>query len=173
MGEGVAGVLKPIHAFVPEAMEQTRDAFGARHREGALVVAPFVVEEDPRFQTIAGSPRISGGVTWVGLVAKRPGSNVFTSMVTIGRARNNDIEVNAATVSKFHAYLMLEDGPVLVDAGSTYGTFVHEKKLVPRRERHPLRPGDTIRLGSVYMTYHDGAGLYDLLRREGARRISA
>jgi hypothetical protein len=166
-------VLEPIHTFVPEAMGSSRDAFVARRPEGALVVAPFVAEEDPRFQTIAGSPRVAGGVTWVGLIAKRAGSNVFTSMVTIGRARNNDLEVNAATVSKFHAYIMLEDGPVLVDAGSTYGTFVHEKKLVPRRERHPLRPGDTIRLGSIYMTYHDPCGLYDLLRREGMRRASA
>lgn len=166
-------MLRPIHAFMNDARDGTIDAFLRSHPEPVLVIAPFQADEDPRFATVAGDPSsLLGGVAWVAKVAKRAGSNVFTAMVTIGRARNNDIEVNAGTVSKFHAYVMLEpSGPVLVDAGSTYGTFVHERRLASRRERHPLRPGDGVRLGSVHMTYFDPATFHEHLRREAQRHL--
>jgi hypothetical protein len=166
-------MLRPMQAFMKDARNGALDEFLRLHPEPVLVVAPFQADEDPKFNTVAGDPSaLYGGVAWVAAVSKRTGSNVFTSMVTIGRARNNDIEVNEGTVSKFHAYVMLEPGgPVLVDAGSTYGTFVHGRRLTPRRERHPLVPGDGIRLGSVHMTFFDAATFYEHLRREADRHL--
>lgn len=166
-------MLRPMQAFMKDARNGALDEFLKLHPDPVLVVAPFQADEDPKFNTVAGDPSsLQGGVAWVASVAKRAGSNVFTSMVTIGRARNNDVELNEGTVSKFHAYVMLEPGgPILVDAGSTYGTFVHERRLVSRRERHPLRPGDGIRLGSVSMTYFDPPTFYEHLRRETDRHL--
>lgn len=168
-------MLRPLHAFLQDATRPL-EAFFERHPHPVLVVAPFESEEDPRFRTVAGpllrpggpAPRGPGEGAWVAPVTKRPGSNVFTAMVTLGRARNNDIELNASTVSKFHAYVTLEAaGPVLVDAGSTFGTFVNGQRLSPRRERHLLRSGDEVRAGQVAMTFLDPPAFLDLLRREG------
>jgi hypothetical protein len=168
-------MLRPIQAFITDARNGALDEFLRRNPDPVLVVAPFHADEDPRFNTVAGDPSsLVGGVAWVAPVKKRTGSNVFTTMVTIGRARNNDIELNAGTVSKFHAYIMLEPGgPILVDAGSTCGTFVHERRLAARRERHPLVPGDGVRLGSVLLTYYDAATFYEHLRREAERHLRA
>lgn len=168
-----AVVLRPIQAFMNDARNGALEEFLKQHPDPVLVVAPFEADEDPKFNTVAGDPSaLHGGVAWVADVAKRSGSNVFTSMVTIGRARNNDIELNEGTVSKFHAYVMLEPGgPILVDAGSTYGTFVHERRLVSRRERHQLVSGDGIRLGSVSLTYYDAAAFYQHLRRETEKHL--
>ncbi|MCO5165369.1 MAG: FHA domain-containing protein [Planctomycetes bacterium] len=167
-------MLRPLHAFLQDAARPL-ESFFERHPHPVLVVAPFESEEDPRFRTVAGAPRPAAprGAfegAWVAPVTKRPGSNVFTAMVTLGRARNNDIELNASTVSKFHAYVTLEaTGPVLVDAGSTFGTFVNGQRLSPRRERHLLRSGDEVRAGQVVMTFLDPPAFLDLLRREGER----
>jgi hypothetical protein len=160
-------MLRPIHAYLQEARDGSRDGFAATHPAPFLLVAPFAAQEDAHVRTLAARGGPTDGVRWVATLAKRPGSNAFTSMVTIGRARNNDVELTAATISKFHAYVMLEAaGHVLVDAGSSFGTFVHERRLVPRRERHVLRVGDGLRLGALTMTYLDAGALFDLLRRE-------
>lgn len=166
-------MLRPLHAFLQHATGASQDEFLAVHPDPVLLIAPFASEEDPRFNTVAGAPRPhEGGLSWVATVAKRPGSNVFTAMVTIGRARNNDIELNASTVSKFHAYVTLDpSGPMLVDAGSTFGTFVLDHRLVPRRERHPLRSGDGVRVGSVAMTFLDAPAFYEHLRREAEQHL--
>jgi hypothetical protein len=151
------------------------EEFFERHPHPVLVVAPFAAEDDPRFKTVAGAPGSeSSGLWWIAPVAKRPGSNVFTSMVTIGRARNNDIELKTSAVSKFHAYVTLgPDGPTLVDAGSTFGTYVGDKRLTPRGERHPLSTGDVLRLGAVSMTYMDPAAFHAHLRRAGEEPLRA
>lgn len=168
-------MLRPIHAFMQQATGAGAEEFLAVHPEPVLLVAPFACDEDPKFNTVAGAPRPhEGGLSWVATIAKRPGSNVFSAMVTIGRARNNDIELNSSTVSKFHAYVTLDaGGPTLVDAGSTFGTFVHDHRLAPRRERHLLKSGDGVRLGSVAMTYLDARAFYEHLRREAERPLRA
>jgi hypothetical protein len=166
-------MLRPIHAFMQHATGTSVEEFLSVHPDPVLLIAPFATEEDPKFNTVAGMPRPhEGGMSWVATVAKRPGSNVFTAMVTIGRARNNDIELNSSTVSKFHAYVTLEqEGPMLVDAGSTFGTFLLDHRLAPRRERHPLRSGDVVRIGSVAMTFLDARSFYAHLRREAESHV--
>lgn len=167
-------MLRPIQAFLQDAVHAPLEEFFERHPHPVLLVAPFAAEEDPRFKTVAGGGPDAGGVWWVAPVTKRPGSNVFTAMVTIGRARNNDVELNASTVSKFHAYVTLgPGGPMLVDAGSTFGTYVGEHRLTPRAERHPLRTGDLLRVGAVSLTYLEPAAFHEHLRREGDRELRA
>lgn len=174
-GEGGFQMLRPMQAFLQHATGAGETEFLAVHPDPVFVIAPFASDEDPKVSTVAGAPRPhEGGLSWVATVAKRPGSNVFTAMVTIGRARNNDVELNSSTVSKFHAYVTLDaGGPVLVDAGSTFGTFVHDHRLAPRRERHALRSGDGVRVGSVAMTFLDARAFYEHLRREADRHLRA
>ncbi|HYW52547.1 MAG TPA: FHA domain-containing protein, partial [Dongiaceae bacterium] len=68
------------------------------------------------------------------------------SVLNIGRAHDNDIVLNGAAVSRHHARLMLGNGtpPVLLDVGSTNGTYVNGELL---REARSLERDDVIFLG--------------------------
>ncbi|MHC4781151.1 MAG: FHA domain-containing protein, partial [Planctomycetota bacterium] len=81
-------------------------------------------------------------VTLVMPVAKSD-RNTFGNMVTIGRAKNNDIMIQFASVSKFHAYIRMKSprGPFsLADAGSSYGTRLEDRAL-RKDEPVPLESG--------------------------------
>jgi ABC-type multidrug transport system ATPase subunit/pSer/pThr/pTyr-binding forkhead associated (FHA) protein len=69
-----------------------------------------------------------------------------TSALTIGRAPDNDIVLNAAGVSRHHARLTFRDGgaAALADLGSTNGTYVNGDLL---REPRALEPQDIVFLG--------------------------
>ena len=57
--------------------------------------------------------------------------NPFGSLITVGRATNNDIVLPLRTVSKMHAYFMGSSGPAwkVTDQHSANGTFVDGFKL--------------------------------------------
>jgi phage shock protein A len=68
----------------------------------------------------------------------------LTRRVTIGRAADNDIQVEARFVSRYHAAVMA--GPsqtVIEDLGSTNGLLVNGRRV----SRHLLRDGDVVRIG--------------------------
>ncbi len=135
-------------------------------QEGALDTERVTPEETARRAAqppISTEPRIEP-------LRKRSGSNAFMSMVTIGRATNNDVVLDARGISKFHAYVLREPGGgfTLVDAGSSYGTHVNDRPVKPREEKVPLRGGETVTIGSVRATFHLPATLYAALRRLGA-----
>ena len=73
--------------------------------------------------------------------------------MTIGRAVENDIVITSRRVSRQHARVQ-KDGPrmVLVDLGSTNGTFLNGDRLLTPIE---LRDGDSISIGDVELVYHD------------------
>jgi hypothetical protein len=100
-------------------------------------------------------------------LCKKPGAGDFMAMITIGRDPTSDVVLSGAGVSKFHAFVLRGDGSamMLVDAGSTYGTRVDGKALKPRDERHTLREGERISMGSVHATYHSPPSLHATLRR--------
>jgi hypothetical protein len=57
-------------------------------------------------------------------------------------------------VSRAHAALDSQDGQlVLIDLGSTNGTFINERRI-PRDQPQPLRNGDSARLGQVVMNIY-------------------
>lgn len=72
-------------------------------------------------------------------------------VLSIGRAPDNDIVLDALGVSRHHASLSYEGGaqqPVLTDLGSTNGTFVNGQPLA---ERRPLKPHDLVFLGGFLL----------------------
>lgn len=160
-------MLEQLFSFVSAAHKKTREQFAQAFPEPVFVIEPFVESASGpgKFGTIAG-PAGSGQETSVARIKKRPGANAFDMMVTIGRARNNDIELRAQDVSKFHAYVMFgADGEAsITDAGSTYGTFVKGRQLRAREDRVTLSPGDEVRLGSVVMRFHTPGSFFDYLR---------
>jgi anti-anti-sigma factor len=63
---------------------------------------------------------------------------------TLGRHADNDISLAGRSVSRFHAEIALgEEGWILEDHGSTYGTFVNGQKVEGVVE---LKDGDKIRV---------------------------
>lgn len=71
----------------------------------------------------------------------------FLSSISVGRARNHDIVLRHASVSKFHANLEIEEGRLFIkDAGSRNHTFVNHERVLSRVE---VKPGDNVRFGWV------------------------
>lgn len=67
--------------------------------------------------------------------------------LTIGRGEGNLIRLDADSISRRHAQIVIDGGaPALEDVGSTYGTFVGGRKITGR---HSLRDGDLIRIGEA------------------------
>jgi pSer/pThr/pTyr-binding forkhead associated (FHA) protein len=100
----------------------------------------------------------SGESLAIELVAKDGGAEV-----KLGRAAENDVVVDDATLSRVHLVLRRgEDGSWTArDAGSRNGTKVDG---APAARALPLRPGSTLEAGAVRLTFYDAAGLYVRLR---------
>ncbi len=79
----------------------------------------------------------------------------FPSMISLGRTANNDLVVDDAQISKFHASFRFRDGELEVeDAGSANGTFIGRAKLVKGVPRL-LRRGETIHFGTLAFDLYD------------------
>lgn len=72
----------------------------------------------------------------------------FLATISVGRARNHDIVLRHASVSKFHANLEVEEGDRLFvkDAGSRNHTFLNHERINSRVE---VKSGDNLRFGWV------------------------
>lgn len=88
--------------------------------------------------------------------------NPFTDVITVGRAKSNDIAIESPDVSKVHAWIRQRPGGLVIsDNASTNGTFLDAVKLPPKVD-HPLRPGLTVRFGHVTCRFVTPDDLVDL-----------
>lgn len=82
-------------------------------------------------------------------------NNPFAMGVTVGRVENNDLVVDDASVSRFHAWLQQDERTgewSLTDAESRNGTWVDGAQLEARR-RAVLKDGATVKFGDVVMRF--------------------
>lgn len=78
-------------------------------------------------------------------------------MLSIGRDPSNELPLDSPLVSRRHARAeRVDGGHVLIDLGSTNGTYVNGVRLQPN-VRHPLRIDDLIQIGPFNLTYHPDA----------------
>jgi pSer/pThr/pTyr-binding forkhead associated (FHA) protein len=85
--------------------------------------------------------------------------------VFVGRSSNNDISIPHPTVSKLHAYFVLEDRKWwLVDVGSSNGTTVNGMKAPPRAKTG-LHDNDVVVFGRCAFSFLLSRSLYDLVMR--------
>lgn len=99
-------------------------------------------------------------------VGKREG-NVFRDMISVGRAKNNDIVLPYTSVSKFHAFFRKRGaGPyALSDAKSTNRTLVNGEELKPERARD-LSDGDIVAFSpKLVFSFHSGNGFYAFVEK--------
>lgn len=82
-------------------------------------------------------------------------NNPFAMGVTIGRVESNDLVVDDASVSRFHAWLQQDERTgdwSLTDAESKNGTWVDGAQLAAK-QRVVLRDGGSIKLGDVVFRF--------------------
>ncbi|MGA9525532.1 MAG: FHA domain-containing protein [Myxococcaceae bacterium] len=119
--------------------------------------APARSTQELLWQTV---PRFEAGVTLhdpvvIPLRKRTDRPNPFALGITIGRASNNDIPLDHASVSRFHAYLQLQSSGAfeLFDADSSNGTLCDERP-VPSRRGVTVRDGTRITLGDVTLMFY-------------------
>ena len=79
------------------------------------------------------------------------------TLLTIGRAPDNQLVVNDAKASSHHAEIRPDgQGYSIIDLRSTNGTLINEQRLLSNVPR-PLQPGDIVRIGDTRFTY-EGEG---------------
>jgi hypothetical protein len=146
----------------------TEEDFLRRYPHPALLLEPFsesstssmIDTPDPDAQTpseatwldlkdvLAPPPElVHPKATAVWLV--KSNRNPFAGMITIGRARNNDVILQHPAISKMHAILHQQGRDWLIeDRSSTNGTFLNESKLASN-ERFQVTDGVRLRLGTA------------------------
>ncbi len=93
--------------------------------------------------------------------------------VAIGRSPGNDLPLEAAAVSRYHATISLRDGEVfLQDLGSINGTYVNGQRLPPD-EPYNLQSGEEIQIGELRLIFYTvDASQADILLDETTQRIA-
>jgi hypothetical protein len=91
--------------------------------------------------------------------------NKFASMITVGRAANNDVRINLPSVSKFHCYfthIPRDKVWFITDANSSNGTWVDGERLKADRGRAKLSNGTAIRIGpDVVVRFFEAKSLFE------------
>lgn len=109
---------------------------------------------------------LSAGPAFIVPLRKRvDAETAFADRISVGRARNKDIVLRHASVSKFHAWFEVDEvgGVYITDAGSKNGTRLDGDVIVPRTAL-PVVPGSRIIFGKVQTVYSPCEELWRALR---------
>ena len=105
-------------------------------------------------------------------VEKVPGTkNPFAMGVTIGRVETNDIALDDASVSRFHAWLQYDERAAcwcLTDAESKNGTWLDDVKLAASA-RTKITDGSIIKIGDVRTSFLSPQRLVQWIREQTSR----
>jgi|GEM_PF-5700345 len=93
--------------------------------------------------------------------------NMFSHMITLGRAPNNDVTIGDATLSKVHGWFLLPgkggtSNWCFVDNNSTNGTKINKHKIQPQRPAY-LNFGDEFVMGDIQMLFLSKENIQDLV----------
>ncbi|MFO0594534.1 MAG: FHA domain-containing protein [Myxococcaceae bacterium] len=152
---------------MPVALSQLARKLFVNPKPGSEPTTPGLVwEAPPSESTDSGSwaltdagqdmKRPRAGEPLIFFVQKTTGANnPFAMGITVGRVDNNDVVVDDASVSRFHAWLQQDDRTKewsLTDAESKNGTWVDGAKAEPRK-RIVLKDGSKLKFGDCEMTF--------------------
>ncbi len=95
----------------------------------------------------------------------KSGRNSFANKIIVGRAPVQDIVINHANISKFHAFFSSQDGLnfAICDHGSTNGSSLNGVRLMDS-EPKPLRDGDIVTFADFSYTYYSSEAAYDFFK---------
>ncbi len=168
---------KPITQYTDAAQYLELPEFCRKHGKFFLVgpISPLNMPDGPQ-ETMKRNVRVSVSR----LLEERSDLLIFpvrstgrsTSIhITIGRTKNNDIVVPDVSVSKFHAFIRIDEQnrPFLQDAGSKNGTVISGRPVPARGDGKAmeLRSGTRVRFGSVEFAFQDAEHFRDLVTTLG------
>lgn len=164
----------PLTGFTADARSLPPEDFEEKHGDGFLLLtaAELRASTGPASTDVQldGVPEPAAERTAVlSLVVyplRRSGRSVG-HLITIGRTANNDVVLPDVSVSRFHAFVKVEDGRFLLqDAGSTNGTTVNGSSVPAQGSGPPvdLKAGDNVRVGHLEFTFVSGSALRDFVR---------
>jgi pSer/pThr/pTyr-binding forkhead associated (FHA) protein len=79
--------------------------------------------------------------------------DLIDDQITLGRAPDNTLQIDDASVSSHHATLTMAEGDYIYrDIGSTNGSRLNGKTIPPETD-HKLQNGDSLLIGKVDGTY--------------------
>jgi len=114
---------------------------------------------------------VRSGEVRVYFVKKDPRiANPFSMGVTVGRLATNDLVLDDASVSRFHAFLQQDPKTsqwVVTDVGSDNGTFVEGQRLEPKAGR-PLVDGARVAFGGAALVFMLPASLARYVAKKSA-----
>src|SRR5438309_3501464 len=112
------------------------------HPDSELQVSPTII--GPALTSVARQ-----GLAWL---EQASGERRYVqSELRIGRGEQNDLRLNDASVSRYHAFLRRVDGRYLLsDVGSQNGTFINGRQV---HAPSPLQSGDRIRAGTTELIF--------------------
>ena len=148
--------VKPDYFTEGVKLNVNFDTFSESGTEGELnVVLPTANSENvvqPEIETIEIDTTASFSLDGKDIVKNL--HFISGDRLSIGRTKENELAINDASISKFHASMVLgTDGRYsLADTGSTNGTFVNGERISYGRSVR-LRSSDVIRFGNVEVAF--------------------
>jgi hypothetical protein len=122
---------------------------------------PSLIPYDENMSVVA-KLRALVGVHCHVLPLRKRAEAAFLNSISVGRARNHDVVLRHASVSKFHGNLEIDDGHLFIkDAGSRNHTFVNHERVLSRAV---VRLGDNVRFGWVEALLCDDESLWRALQ---------
>jgi hypothetical protein len=167
--------VEPYFDFVRDHGSTPRDEF-LRVFEGKLHLL-FSDLTDLSSSNVFKTLRVRPGVTppvvdtSLGIVSveKDPQSNAFSLMITLGRAKNNDLVVPDRRISSCHAYFRwIGKRLMLTDSNSTNGTRVNGIQLTGERSVE-LRSTATVHFGVLAALALNAEDLWAQLQQDLGR----
>jgi pSer/pThr/pTyr-binding forkhead associated (FHA) protein len=77
---------------------------------------------------------------------------LFKDRLTIGRAADNDIQLNASYISRRHAVVQTDGETTrIIDWGSKNGVYVNSARIT----EHFLKDGDIVSIGRAHFRYDE------------------
>jgi hypothetical protein len=167
---------KTGEAIVQALRSMSRSAFVTRSPRFFMVIVDRSTDDSMAFQTIdvsAGFGALSETLranpvqnSKYDLLAieKAPG-NPYLDRISVGRARNCDLVLRSASVSKLHAHFRVRRNGRLeiIDLDSQNGTFVNGVRVASNMSE-AVQSGDEISFGTVVVWVLDAGALYDLMQ---------
>jgi len=167
--KGPTGSGQKIEDFVADARGLQPEEFEDRHGTGFLLLTASGFKLDAGSSStemilLADSDDAAARTAGVRVLVFpiRASESSHTHLITVGRTSNNDVTIPDISISRFHAYFKRsETGFQVLDAGSTNGTTVNGESAPTQGSGSPLdlKPGDSVRLGLMEMTFLDAAAL--------------
>lgn len=139
----------------------------ARRERDTVMPSGFVVETKPQLDPDFAKKVAENEAGIHVCVLQKRDPNKFASMITVGRAANNDVRINLPSVSKFHCYfthIPKDKIWFITDANSSNGTWVDGERLKAERGRAKLSNGTAIRIGpDVVVRFFEAASFFEYM----------